>query len=89
MNGTTNHKSFGTGLTAINEVFKYIDYILEDIFFLLVFGSCKVLTKIFCHVGVQQMYPKLVLHRILVINPLNAFMNKGVSIVQKLHERYD
>ena len=29
---STNNKSFGFGLTAIHEVRKYIDSILEDIF---------------------------------------------------------
>ena len=32
MSDVNNNKSFGSGLTAINEVSKHIDYIFEDIF---------------------------------------------------------
>ena len=32
MSNATNNKSFGLGLTANNEVHKYIDYILDNIF---------------------------------------------------------
>ena len=35
MNNVTNNKSFGSGLTGINEVRKRIDYILDNIFFFL------------------------------------------------------
>ena len=33
MNDVTDNRSFDLGLTAINEVCKRIDYILDDIFF--------------------------------------------------------
>ena len=33
MSDATNNKSFGLGLTDINEVRKRIDYIVEDIYF--------------------------------------------------------
>ena len=32
MSDATNNRSFGSGLTAINEVHKRIDYILDEIF---------------------------------------------------------
>ena len=40
------------------------------------------------HVGVRQRSPKLFLHTILVVYPRINFINKGLSIVQKLDVRY-
>ena len=41
------------------------------------------------HVGVRQRIPQLILHTILVVYPRICFMNKGLSIVQKVDMKCD
>ena len=41
------------------------------------------------HLGVRQIIPKLILHKILDVLPHIHFMDKGLSIVQKIHVRCD
>ena len=53
--------------------------------FLMKIFRCNVFLNDAFHVGVRQRSQYLILHRILDIYLHISFMNKGMSIVQKMH----
>ena len=72
-----------------------VQYAVSDVkvlvtasFLMKVFHSNDFLNNAF-HVSVRQRVRKSVLYQILDIYPHISFMNKGLSVVQKLHMKYD